>query len=286
MIFDLISSGLVLTSVYYLISFSISFQYGVGGFPNLALCYIGQLGVYVTTSLWDKLGVSLSIIIGIFTSALLGLIFQKIVINPLAKGRNENEKRLYFLFGTFATLVALPPIYKNLFTSIMVSVQIPSGPRLFNFITTFELCIIVAAIAFFIVFRFFINKTLYGHMIQAVTENPKLSSIMRINVQGIYLVVASISAVIAYIGLLIWSKLYVVRLETGSEMVIYGFIVSVLGGLGNITGALIAAIIVGFANAITSFLIGGVYAPLIVFIVFAITILIFPRGILRSERTL
>lgn len=285
-IVELIKSGVILTSVYFLVSFAITFQYSVGGFPNLALGYIGLLGVYVTANLWNKVGGLVSIIVGAIVSCVFSLLIQKFVLNKLQKGRTEDEARLNILYGTFALLVALPPIFQNIFQSTMVTVNLPSGSRLFNTLNVFELSIIILAVVFFLVFRFLIKKTHFGHVIQAVTENSRLSSIMGIDVQRIYLIVAAISGICAYTGLLIWARLYGVRLETGSEIVIYGFIISILGGLGNVSGALIASVLVGFSYALSHFLIGGVFVPIVVFIIFTIAIIIFPRGFLKSERTL
>lgn len=285
-IVELIKSGFILTSVYFLISFAITFQYGVGGFPNLSLGYIGLLGVYITKNLWNRLGAPAAIIVGIIISIVFSILIQKFIINNLQKGRTEEEKRNNILYGTFALLVALPPIFQKIFKSTMVSVDLPTGARLFDMVTVLELSIIVLAVIIFIGFRSLIKNTHFGHIIQAVTENSKLSSIMGISIQKIYLTVAAVSGVLAYIGLLIWGRLYSVRLETGSEIVIYGFIISVLGGLGNISGALIASALVGFSYALSNFLIGGVFTPIVSFIIFTIAIIIFPRGFLKSERTL
>jgi branched-chain amino acid transport system permease protein len=250
------------------------------------LGYIGALGVYVTMSFWNRLGAPLAIVVGILVSIAFSVIIQKVIINNLEKGRTEEEKRNNILYGTFALLVALPPIFQKTFKSTTVSVDLPTGLRLFDTITVLELFVIVLAIVIFAGFRFLIKKTHFGHVIQAVTENSKLSSIMGINIQKIYLTVAAISGLLAYTGLLIWGRLYSVRLETGSEIVIYGFIISVLGGLGNISGALIAAAVVGFSYALSNFLIGGVFTPIVAFVIFTIAIIVFPRGFLRSERTL
>jgi branched-chain amino acid transport system permease protein len=285
-IVEILKSGIILSAVYFLISFAVTFQYGVGGFPNLALGYVGSFGVYVTTSLWNKLGGVLSIILGAIAAILFNLLIQKFIIKNLEKGRTEDEKRNNILYGTFALLVALPPIFQKIFKSTMVSVDLPTGPRLFDTFTVFELFLVVLALVIFIGFRFLIKKTHFGHVIQAVTENAKLSSIMGISIQKIYLIVAACSGVLAYIGLLMWGRLYSVRLETGSEIVIYGFIISVLGGLGNISGALMAAVLVGFSYALSNFLIGGVFTPIIAFIIFTIAVIAFPRGIYKSERTL
>ena len=286
LVVDIIKSGLILTAIYFLISFAVTFQYGVGGFPNLALGYVGSLGVYITTSLWDKVGAITAIILGLIAAILCNLLIQQFIINNLEKGRNDDEKRNNILYGTFALLVALPPIFQKIFLSTLVSVDLPSGPRIFETFTTFELVLVILAFLIFIGFRFLIKKTHFGHIIQAVTENAKLSLIMGISIKKIYLVVAAISGAIAYIGLLMWGRLYSVRLETGSEIVIYGFIISVLGGLGNITGALLAAVIVGFSYSLSNFLIGGVFTPIVVFFLFIVAIIIFPRGIFKSERTL
>ncbi|KKM09781.1 hypothetical protein SY88_16390 [Clostridiales bacterium PH28_bin88] len=285
-IMALIKSGLLLTAVYFLISFAITFQYGVGGFPNLALGYIGLLGVFVTVTLWKSFGGPMAIIIGIIVSGLFSISIQKIIINQLNKGRNENEKRLNVLYGTFTLLVAFPPIFYKFFKSTAINVKLPTGSQLFNTITVLELCVIILAFIFFAIFRLLLKKTVYGHIIQAVTENPKLSMIMGINIQRVYLAVAAISGILAFTGLLIWGRLFNVQVQTGAEIVIYGFIISVLGGLGNISGALIASAVVGFAYALSNFLIGGVFTPIVTFVIFTICIIVFPRGFLRSERTL
>lgn len=283
---EIIKSGLVLTAIYFLISFAVTFQYGVGGFPNLALGYVGLFGVYLSIVLWNITGPVIAIIIGAFASIGFNLFIQKFVINKLAKGRAEDEVRNNILYGTFALLVALPPIFQQIFPATTVTVNIPSGPRLFDLMTTFEFVLILLAIAVFIGFSFLIKRTHFGHVVQAVTENPKLSSVLGINIKKIYMIVAGISGLFAFVGMLMWGKLYSLRLETGSELVIYGFIVAVLGGMGNINGAVIASVIIGFSYALSNFLIGGVFTPIVAFAVFMIAIIAFPRGIYKSERTL
>jgi len=286
MILDIIKSGLILTAIYFLISFAVTFQYGVGGFPNLALGYVGALGLFVASILWNLIGLTLAILVGAVASIVFNLLIQKFIIFKLSSGRNDEEKRTNILYGTFALLVAIPTIFKQIFPSAMFTVGIPSGERLFDLLTTFEAVLLVVAVIIFIVSRFIIRKTHFGHVVQAVTENSKLSSIMGINVKKTYMVVAGISGFMAFVGLLVWGKLYGIRIETGSQLVIYGFIVSVLGGLGNVSGAFAAALLIGFSYSLSNYLIGGVYTPIIAFAIFTIAIIFFPRGIFKSERTL
>jgi branched-chain amino acid transport system permease protein len=286
LVVDIIKSGLVLTAIYFLLSFAVTFQYGVGGFPNLALGNVGAFGVYVASVLWGAIGLPLAIVVGAVASIAFNLLIQRFIIFKLASGRHDEEVRNNILYGTFALLVALPTIFQKIFPSAMLTVGIPSGGRLFDLFTVFELVLVLVAVAMFIIFRFIIKKTHFGHVIQAVTENNKLSSVMGINVKRVYLVVAGISGFMAFIGLLVWGKLYGVRLETGSEIVIYGFIISVLGGLGNISGALAASVLIGFSYSLTNYLIGGVFTPIVAFVIFTVAIILFPRGLFKSERTL
>jgi branched-chain amino acid transport system permease protein len=190
---EIIKTGFVLTAVYFLISFAVTFQYGVGGFPNLALGYVGALGAYVVSVLWNPVGPVLAILIGAVASIGFNLFLQKYIINKLARGRTEEDIRNNILYGTFALLVVIPPILNWLFPTSAITINISTGDRLFDMVTTFELGLIILAVAVFVAFYFIIKKTHFGHVIQAVTENSKLSAIMGINIRKVYLIVAAIS---------------------------------------------------------------------------------------------
>jgi branched-chain amino acid transport system permease protein len=285
-ILTLLRSAALLTSCYFLISFGLTLQYGVGGFPNLALGYIGLVGVLVCVDLWKTIGAPLAILVGLVVSAVFGIAVQKFIINPLNQGRNDTEKRLNVLYGTFALLVALPTILHKIFGYQALNVALPTGRSFFGTISVLDISVIGLAVVLFVVSRLLLNRTVAGHIVQAVTENQRLASIMGINIKRVYLIVAGISGILSFIGFLVWGRLFSVEVKTGGELVIYGFIIAVLGGLGNISGAIIASAVIGISYAVSSFAIGGVYVPVVTFVVGTICIILFPRGFVKSSRTI
>lgn len=287
--FDILIRGLTLTGIYFLISYGITLLYGVGGFPSLVVGPIGLTGAYVTcTLLRSKNPIVLSVLVGIGISVFLGTVIQKLVVEPLYNSVGGGERgRIFVIYGTFGLVLLFPAILLNVFRVTMTIVPFPRLPviKLINSsITTYELLSITCSVVLFVGSHFFFTKTRLGTNVRAVTQNPLLAQLIRINVSRIYLVTAAAGGAFAYFGAILWGTIFSLDLESGMTFTLYGFMIAVMGGLGSVYGSFIVSMILGFVMSATSFLIGGVFEHIVTMVVLMLLLVTKPMGIIPTRR--
>ncbi len=285
----IIISGLSLAGIYFLISFAVTFLYGVGGFPNLAIGPIGLAGAYTTAHLLrSDVNIFIALFIGVIVAVALGVLIQRVVVEPLYNSVGGGDRgRIFVIYGTFGLTLLFPALLQNVFTETMINIGAPNIGAITLFgatITGYELLSIIIAGLIFVIAHIVLNKTRRGTEVRSVTQNHTLAGIIGIKVNYIYLIVAGISAASAFIGGVLWGQIFSLDLGSGMYFTLYGFIIAVMGGLGSISGAMIVSIILGLVMSFTSYYIGGVFEPIITTIILIVIILVAPSGLVPSRR--
>ena len=181
----IILRGLSLAGIYFLISFGFTFLYGVGGFPNLAIGPIGLAGAYLTaTMLRSSYSVWSALVGGVGLSIILGVMIQKLVVEPLYMAvRGGDRGRIFVIYGTFGLTLLAPAIMQTILRSTMVNVRLPSlgvVKVMRATITGYEILSIILALLLFVVAHYILIKTRAGNRVRAVTQNPTLASFIGI----------------------------------------------------------------------------------------------------------
>ena len=289
MLLAILIKGMTLGGIYFMISFGVTFLYGVGGFPNLAIGPIGLAGAYVTaTLLRSSMHPIWAIWVGLGCSILVGIAIQKLVVEPLYNSGGGAERgRVYVIYGTFGLCLLLPAIFLNLFESTMMHMRFPNL-GIYKFmgvsITGYQLLTILLAISLLIITHTIFNKTLSGNRVRAVTQNPFLSRVIGIKVSRIYLTTAIISSACAYGGAVLWGEIFGLELGSGLFFTLYGFIIAVMGGLGSIYGAFLVSLFLGIVLSASSFLIGGVWDFIMATTLLILVLILRPMGVIPTRR--
>lgn len=285
----IIIRGLSLAGIYFLISFAVTFLYGVGGFPNLTIGPIGLAGAYVTANvLRNTNSVYTAILAGMIFVILMGIVIQRFLVEPLFIVVGGGDRgRIFVIYGTFGLTLLAPAIMQTLFQSTMINMRLPTLGviRVMRAtITGYELLSIITALLLFIVAHWVLVKTRVGDRVRAVTQNAVLANLVGIKVCNIYLITAGIASVCSYIGAVLWGEIFSLELGSGMMFTLYGFIVSVMGGLGSIYGAFLVSLILGLTMSVTSFFIGGVYEHIMTTFILIIVLIVAPRGLVPTRR--
>lgn len=289
MLFDILVSGLTLAGIYFVISFAVTFMYGVGGFPNLAIGPIGLAGAYLTSiMIKDDIHFLIAILAGMGLSALLAAIIQKLVVEPLYNTVGGGDRgRIFVIYGTFGICLLFPAILLNVFRSTMVTMRLPDlgAYHFFNVtLTGYQILSVVMTLVILIVAQLVLSKTKGGTHVRAVTQNPSLAYLMGIDVPRIYLLTSVIAGICAYIGAILWGEIFSLELGSGMFFTLYGFIIAIMGGLGSVYGALVVSVVLGLVLSATSFLIGGVYEFIITTLVLVAVLILKPMGVIPTRR--
>jgi len=126
----------------------------------------------------------------------------------------------------------------------------------------------------------FLQKTRYGLIIRAGVENRSMVTALGIDVRRSFTLVFAIGGAAAGLGGVLASVYYgYVSAHLGSVLLIFAFIVTVIGGLGSLTGAAVASVLVAVLQQFANFYFGGT-GDLVVVIALAVVLLVRPRGLM------
>ena len=90
---------------------------------------------------------------------------------------------------------------------------------------------------------------------------------------------------LATFGAIIWGSLYNLTLSSGFDLTFLGYIIAVVGGIGNIFGGMLAALLIGLVLSFSAYIASGSWQSVILYGIAILTLIVAPRGILGSERS-
>jgi len=273
-------NGLLQGGIYSLISIGLTLIFGVTRIVNFAHGEFLMLAMYATFFLFQMAGIDPYVSILIVTPLLfvLGLISERLVIHPLL-----NAPAFMQIFATVGLSVALQNAalffwkadYRSVKTAYSTQ-MIPawgfliSFPRLITFIAT-----ILISWGLFL----YLKKTYTGKAIRAVAQNRTASLLMGINIRKIYFFTFGLGTALVGIAGCILMPVYYVFPTVGGLFVLTAFVVVVLGGMGNMTGALVGGFIIGLVESYSGFFLATQLKEAVYFIIFIFVLLLKPSGL-------
>lgn len=247
---DLALDGLSLASIYFLAAIGLAITFGVMGVINMAHGEFITIGAYTgyvvqqwitdyTLSIIVALPLAFAITFG------LGVAMERLVIRFLYK------RPLETLLATFGISIALQQILKNIFGTQARPLTSPAwldGAWVLNDVVSISyirVAIFVLALLFLGVFLWIMKRTRLGLEVRAVTQNPTMAASMGINPDRINMLTFGIGSGIAGIAGVAIGLFAKVTSELGSDYIVQSFMTVVVGGVGNIWGALAGATMIG-----------------------------------------
>jgi branched-chain amino acid transport system permease protein len=209
---------------------------------------------------------------------LFGVLIQRVLIQPLL------DEPMMQIFATFGLMIFL----ENLMLVVThgEAVGIPSGRTLetvslFGLSVSFARLLAFAALTLIAVgLHVFLNRTMMGKAIRAVTQDRRAAATMGINIQRTFLLTFGIGAAITGVAGCFLASVYTLSPTIGGNFVLAAFAVVVLGGLGSVWGAYIGGLIVGVIEAFAGFYVDPALKSAIWFLIFIAVLVVRPQGLL------
>lgn len=307
--------GLTYGAIYALVAVGYTLVYGVLKLINFAhseVFMVGMFGQYVVLlglgftpngDAYDQ-GIPLTVlyllIAGVGAMAVSGLValgLERVAYRPL---RRRGARPLTFLITAIGMSFALQQVVQYVLPNI------PSTPKLggsspqpiislvrptvqFTIfgaqITNVTIVIIVAALLLAVAVDVMINRTGFGRSIRAVAQDPDAATLMGVSKERVIMLTFLIGGLLAGAAAL----LYTLRLPSGIVfnggflLGIKAFSAAVLGGIGNIRGALLGGLILGVAENYGSILFGNQWKDVIAFALLVVVLMVRPSGILGEK---
>ncbi|MDX9885013.1 branched-chain amino acid ABC transporter permease [Thauera sp.] len=267
----------------FLVASGLTLVFGIMGIINLAHGSFYMIGAYLAFVLTSATGsLVFAIALGIPLALVFGAFLEWALFSHLYK-RDHLEQVLltYGLILIFEQLrsllvgddvhgVAIPAF---LDASIQLT-EVMSYP-------VYRLAISVVCIALAIALYYVIQRTRLGMMIRAGNDDRTMVESLGININMIYRVVFALGVALAALAGMLAAPISSVFPNMGSHVLIISFVIVVIGGIGSVWGALVAALIVGFADTFGKVLVPEL-SGIVVYVVMAVVLLWRPEGILKK----
>ena len=287
-------NGLALGSIYALVALGYTMVFGVLQLINFAhgdIFMVGSfIGLYairyfmpnVEPSLFTALGVILIAMIG---SAIVGVIIEKFAYRPLRKAPRINilitaiGVSLFLEYGGQLVFGASPQFFPEILPRKMIDIGsdiILDSNQLTIFIVSFVLMQILSFLVF---------KTQFGRAMRAISHSLETANLIGINVNKVILITFIIGSSLAGAAGVLYGVAYPkIDPLLGILPGLKAFIAAVLGGIGNITGAVVGAILIGLSETYVAGYISSTYRDALAFVILILVLLIRPAGLFGTKK--
>ncbi|KQR91236.1 MAG: branched-chain amino acid ABC transporter permease [Microbacterium ginsengisoli] len=278
-------TGVGLGALYFLIASGLSLIYGLmhvlnfahGAFLTLSALVGWEVARRMDTSSWG--GFLLSILAGAVVGAVFAAVTELALIRPLY------ERHIEQVLVTVGLSFAAVALFEGIWGTDPIYIKGPEwlvqttdvlGARIPN---TYWVLMLAAALVL-AALVVFLRRTRYGMIIRAGVENRQMVTALGIDVRRSFTLVFAIGGAAAGIGGVLAAQYTgYVSAQLGQTLLIFAFIVTVIGGLGSLAGAAIASVIVAVLQQFSNFFLGGT-GDFIVVVLLAVVLLVRPRGLL------
>ena len=284
---QILIDGFAISALYGLGAVGFTLLFGVSGVLNLAhggiMLVAALIGWFVAGTF--NTGPILGSFIGILAGLLTAYLTYFITVRPIQRSRTipAAEHEIFILTATLLWGIMIQVLMDYIFTDNPVTMRpiLPGVINIFGVRTpSNELMIGVICWVVIGLLWLLVNRTRAGKQLMAASINPRGLTLLGFELSRVYLLVWTIYGVLAGLaGVLLASFLGVGSANAG-QLTASAFSIVVLGGLGSVSGSLIAAYVVGYLETITAYLINPTLRPIPALLLLVLVVYIRPQGLL------
>jgi branched-chain amino acid transport system permease protein len=286
---QLVFSGMLIGSIYALMSMGLTLVFGVLRIVNFAHGEFLMMGMYGAWAMTRYFGLNPYIAIVAVVPAMFlfgGLIYHLIV------SRGLDKPHLVLVFATMGLSILMQNVALMLFSADLFDVPPLLGGRSFvigPFYVKAELLIgFAVAVACTVGLHLVLQTTFMGKAIRATVQDGEAAMLMGIPVPRIFLITFAGGSALVGLAACVMMPMFSVFPTVGLNFILIAFVIVVLGGMGSVEGALIGGICIGVVQSLSSYYVAPAYGQMFFFILFLVVMVFRPAGLLgrRSEATI
>ena len=272
-------TGIALGAIYALLAVGLSLIFGmltVVNFAHGAFFMVGAfLGIYFQTLTGSF---ALSLVITPLVVGSVGMLSERFLVRPLY-GRGIDYPLLltfglsYVLIELMRVLFGIEGLPSSTPAALRGSVDLGIGR-----FPLYRLVLIGATAAMVLGLWLVIEKTRFGLIIRAGSRDPEIVRVLGVDVAKVWLLVFGLGTAIAGLSGVLAAPTRAVNPEMGITVLAESFVVTVVGGMGSLMGAVVAGLLVGVVFSMTS-LLAPELAELSIFVLMALVLLVRPQGL-------
>ena len=245
-------NGMQLGMLLFLLAAGLTLVFGIMDLVNLAHGSLYMLGAYFAATFATLTGsFVLALILALVASLIAGMVLEVIAIRPLYR-----RDHLDHVLGTFGLLLFFNELVRlvwgpegrtlSLPSEMLTAVQVLPGV----YYPIYRLVIILATLAVAGLLYALVMRTRLGMLIRAGASNREMVGALGINIKLLYTLVFGLGAALAGFAGVMQAPILTVQIGMGENILILAFVVIIIGGIGSIRGAFVAAIIVGLIDTV------------------------------------
>jgi branched-chain amino acid transport system permease protein len=277
---DILVTGLVNGGVYALLAVGFSLIFGVARIVNIAHTAFYMLAAYCFYTLLTQtgLGFALSGLIAVSAVTLLSVLCYRLVIEPV----REHESAV--LIATIALALIFQELMLFFFGGNFLGIPstLEGSVRFLDVSITYQrLLILVVAAAMLALVWFLLYRTRLGLAIRATANDLEVANLMGMNVSRVAMATVAISVALASVAGVVVAPVFVVDPFMWLAPLVTMLAIVVLGGLGSLKGSLIGALVIGYVEAITVFVLpaGAYLKGAVALLIMVAVLLVRPEGL-------
>lgn len=277
--------GLVFGAALGLLALGLTVIFGLLGVMNFAHGELYMLGAYagivvvgVTHSFWVALIVA-PLLVGV-----IGAVTEVATLRPLYR-----REPLYGLILTFGLALAFREAVRQIFGGDMRRILPPipgSTPLLGMTYPNYRLFLLAISSVLLLAIWLFFTKTRAGIVVRAAVQDAEMLDGLGVDVPRVFTLTFAGAAALAAVAGLLLAPIFTVYPQMGVEMILLAFIVVILGGMGSITGSVVAAFIIGIAQSLLTLWMNPQRVAIAIFGIMIVVLVVRPRGLFGREGVL
>jgi len=290
-------NGVQLGLLLFLVASGLTLVFGILDFVNLAHASLYMLGAFISASLTFALGnFLLALVVSLPITALIGWAVERFVARPLYA-----RDHLDHVLATFGLILVLDTMAHLIWGPEGIAVPLPdwlngqislTGTLV---IPTYRLLIIGAGLAAAAGLFWLVNYTRLGMLIRAGASNRRMVSALGINIEVLFAFVFSLGAMLAGLAGMLIAPITEASIGMGNSIIITAFVVIIVGGIGSMKGAFIAALLIGLIDTLGRSFLDDIFkivmsaeaaetsAPaisaMLIYIIMAVVLAVRPQGL-------
>ena len=280
-------SGMVLGSMYALMSSGLAMVFGTLRVFNFAHGSLVMFGAYVAWWVYHGRGLGAGMTVGVTCSIiilfLVGILIYRILVRPFLDQKTLPMIVVITSLGASILLDNLAHIIWGARLKRLARMIEGKVGLLGTYISAQEFLVIFLAPAIVVLLAIFLKRTRLGYAIRGVEQNRDAPLLLGVNVTRIYAFTFGLSASLAALAGIILGSIRFMTPSMGGDPLLRAFIVVILGGVGSLYGTLLAAFIVGLVESASMFYFGIYITPAVLFLMMIMVLIFRPQGLFGVE---
>lgn len=280
LIIQSIVDGVLMGGIYGLVALGLTLIFGVMKIINFAQGALLMLGMYVSYWAFTLYGINpyLSIPLSAITLFIVGVFIQKTILNKMLNAPEHNQ-----LLVTLGIMLIIENLALLFWSPDFRSVDLEGLQSTINIgeigVNTPKLIAFVFAITLALALFWFLKHTMIGKAIRATSMNRQGAALSGINTNRINYIAFGLGSALAGIAGSLITPFFYTSPTVGATFILKGFVVVVLGGLGNFIGAIVGGLIIGISEALGGAFLPGSLKELVTYLIFIIILMVKPNGL-------